>query len=373
VLFFAYGYRSLLARLRANVVTMLAVAVFVGAASLGLAFHHGLAAMLIDTAPPENVIVLAKSSPLEGGSVMKLDTARKLMVLDGIKHASNAPLAVRELVTSVYVGTSDDATGIRGIDDLSPTVHHVKLASGAFPKPGSLEVVLGRRIAEAHPELAVGTDLHLPGGACRIVGVLAADGSPFENEIWTPRSALELHLKTQVTSSVTLVAEDAAHARALVDKINASKDLDAHASTVADFRDKAADLGALTNVVLLLLAVLSLIACSAIATTMNAAAAVRMPELAALAAIGIHKSTLGRIVLMESIMLALTGAVVGLAASAIVRAQVSTLTLGANSVDISSGGAELALGLGFGLLVGIIGGLYPARRVKHLDILHALR
>jgi putative ABC transport system permease protein len=373
VLLFAYGYRSLVARLRANIVTMLAVAVFVGAASLGLSFHHGLSEMLIDTAPPENVIVLSKSAPVESGSVLPLDTARKLLVLDGIKRVSGAPLAVRELVTSVYVGDADDATTIRGIDDQSPAVHHVTVATGALPKPGSLEVALGRRIAQAHPELAVGSELHLPGGACRVTGVLAANGSPFEDEIWTPRSALELHLKSQVTSSVTFVADDAARARTLADKINASKDLDAHASSVADFRDQAANLGTITNVVLLLLAVLSLIACSAIATTMNAAAAVRMPEFAALAAIGIHKSTLGRIVLLESVMLAATGAVLGVAASAIVRSQVTTLTLGANAVDISSGGAVLGLGLGLGLLVGIIGGLYPSRRVKRLDILHALR
>jgi len=106
---------------------------------------------------------------------------------------------------------------------------------------------------------------------------------------------------------------------------------------------------------------------------MSAAVAARMPELAALAAIGVHRSVLGRIVLLESVMLAAAGGVLGVGVYAVARGQVGKLSLGVNPVDISSGVTVLAVGFGLGILVGILGGFYPARRVKRLDILQALR
>jgi putative ABC transport system permease protein len=375
VLFFFYAYRSMLARIRANALTMVAVLLLVTGSTLALSFYEGLRAMLVDTTPPENIVVLAQGAAGEGDSKLSLDAAHKLVLLPGIKKDGGTPLAVRELVTRVYLDQSSYNTPvvIRGIDDKSLAVHHVKIVEGAAPAVGSLEVVLGKRVAQNYPTLKIGDTIGLPAGQSKVTGIMAADGNPFEDEVWTPRGALELHLKVQYSSSMTLVAEDPAQVAALVDQINTNKDLASQAMPAAKLLTKNANLDGIARLVLILLVLLSIVATFAIATTMNAAAAVRMPELAALAAIGIYRRTLGRIVLLESVLLAGIGALIGAVVGVVVRSRIGSISLGANPVQMSGTSSLVLIGVGLGLAVGFVGGLSSAVKVARLDIMHAMR
>ena len=375
VLFVFYAYRSLLVRIRANVLTMLAVALLVIGGSMALSFYASLRGMLLDTTPPENVIVLSKGAAGEGDSKVSLDTAHRVVLFDGVKRNGNTPVAVRELVTRVYLNDSgtDDPVPIRGIDEQSLQVHRVTIAQGAAPASGTLEIAIGRRVHEKYPKLAIGQDISLPGGPCKITGILNASGGPMEDEIWTPRSALEAHLNVKYSSSVTLVATDKDHVDALVDKLNHSPEVEAQAIQVSKLLETTADLSRIATVVLVLIILLSIVATFAIATTMNAAAAVRMPEFAALAAIGIHRSILGRIVLLESILLATVGAIIGVVASAVMRMEIGAISLGMNPVELTGNASIAVAGLVLGLLVAIVGGSFAAVKVARLNILEAMR
>src|SRR5687767_4138815 len=99
---------------------MLSVALFVAGCTVGLAFYFSLKQML-HTAPPENVIVVARGATSEAGSMLQLETARKVALLDGIKKVGDEPLAARELLSRVYIDTIDLSVyhapvPIRGID-----------------------------------------------------------------------------------------------------------------------------------------------------------------------------------------------------------------------------------------------------------------
>ncbi|MDB4956962.1 MAG: macB6 [Myxococcales bacterium] len=376
MLFFFYAYRSLLARIKANAITMLSIALFVGGGSLGLSYYLSFRGLLV-TAPPENIIVVSKGASSEPESKVPLETARKVALLDGIKKLDNSPAAVRELVSRVFLGAAgsshyDEPCVIRGIDDHSLNVHHATLLQGSAPEPGSLQVIIGRRVPEKYPHIKIGYDIHLPGGQGRVTGVFATDGGPFEDEVWTERAALELHLNTKASSSVTLVADNVAHVPEIVDKINTSKELDAQASTVAAFRADRAGLSTIARTVLVLLVLLSVVATFAIATTMNAAVLMRMPEFAAMAAIGIRRRALGRIVLIESTLLATTGALLGVLVGGLIASQIGAIKLGV-PVTMTSSIPALMVGLGLGIVVGVIGGIIPSIQVRRLDILRALR
>src|SRR5206468_1072714 len=149
------------------------------------------------SAPPENIIVVSKGAASEAESKLKLESAQKAVLLDGIKKEGGQPLVVRELVGRVFLtatepGQYQDPTVMRGTDERSMTVHHAKLLNGALPATGTLDVIVGRRVREASPQLDVGYELHLPGGAGHVSGVFEADGGPLEDEVWTPRAALEM-------------------------------------------------------------------------------------------------------------------------------------------------------------------------------------
>ena len=378
MLFFFYVLRSLRARLRANAVTTLAIALFVAGGTVALSFYLSLEQLLVESSPPENILVVAKNAAGEGGSRIDNDTARKIALLDGLKTAEGGPVAAKELVSRVYLNAADfsryhDPVPIRGIDTMSMTAHQATIIEGTAPEASSLQIVLGRRVARMHPDLKVGQEITLPGGPCKISGVFATNGGPHEDEVWTPRAALELHVKSKFSSSVTVVATDVGKVPEIVGKINNSKELNATAAPVAAFREDRAGLKTIAKTVLILLLLLSAVATSAIATTMNAAVVMKLPEFASMAAIGIRRGLLGRIVLLESVLLAMIGAIVGVVAAEIIRRQLGNIELGMNPVEMSASPKIVLVGLGLGLLVGLVGGIVPAMKVARIDIMRAIR
>src|SRR5207245_570180 len=157
------------------------------------------------------------------------------------------PAVARELVAGVLlaapeVGRYRAPTTLRGIDDRSFQLHRATIVQGSQPAPHSFELVLGRRVADSHPALTIGTDLALPGGASKIVGIFEADGSPFEDEVWTVRGAVEIHRKTKGLSSITIAADDPAHVDDLVKRVNAMKNLHVRAMTASAFQAQGAGL-----------------------------------------------------------------------------------------------------------------------------------
>lgn len=364
-----YALRSLLARLRSSSITLLAITLFVAGGTTGIRVYRSLRATLIDSAPPDNVLVVGKGAPDELESILPQEAVQQIAVLDGIV------LAAPELLSLVYVNATDFSTEepvpIRGIDERSFRVHRAELIQGALPQPGSLEIIVGRRLLRTYPDLRVGADIALPGGTCKITGVFAAGNGPMELEIWTPRAALELHLKTKDTSSMTLVAAPGA-VQSLVDKINTTKSIDAHAESLASVRRTSGGLDKLARTVLLMLILLGVVATFAIAMTINASVAIRLPELAALAAIGLRKSLLARLIVFESVALAFVGSLLGVGIAELLRRALGTISLSSVPVELEATLSAPLIGLAVGVATGLIGGLLPALAVRRLSIVDTL-
>jgi putative ABC transport system permease protein len=374
-LLFRYVLRSLKARTRANLLTMLAVALLVTSGGLGLSFYFGLRDMLVDSTPPENVIVLAEGAVSEAGSRVPLESARKVVLFEGIQREGDGPLVVRELVTRMHLSEKAGEYGpvtFRGIDAHSAKVHRIAFTSGALPAADSIDVAIGKRVASEHG-LRVGSEIPLPTGKAKVTGIFTAHGAPAEDEAWTARTSLEAMLNVKFSSSVTLVAQDASQVDALVEKINSTKGLGLQAVQMKKMRAADAQLDTVARVVLVLLILLGVVALFAIATTMNAAAVVRLPELASLAALGIRRSVLGRIVLVESLLLGGLGALLGMLIGWVIRSQMSLITLGNNPVELSARASAPLIGLAIGLTVGLVGGVFPALMVRRLDIVREMR
>jgi putative ABC transport system permease protein len=363
--------------MRANLLTMLAICLFVAGASLGLSTYRSLHERLVSTAPAENIVIMSQGAASERGSRLGLESARKVELLDGLRRDGDTALAARELVGSVFVNSSDVRFQmpviIRGTDEHSAKVHGITLVAGTAPEPGSLQVMVGRRIAEKNPEIKIGSALSLPGGKAPVTGIYSASASPYEDEVWTPRAALEIHLKTSYASSVTVVANSSSQVPSLIDSINTNKDLKAQATALTTLRAKGAGMATILRVVLVLLVLLSLVATVAIATTMNAAVMTRMPELAAMVAIGIRRSVLGRMILVESLLLALLGAVLGVGLGQLIRLQLGTIQLGDTPVKLSADPLVLVVGLALAAIVGIIGSIAPSLMVRRLDVIANMR
>lgn len=96
-------------------------------------------------------------------------------------------------------------------------------------------------------------------------------------------------------------------------------------------------------------------------------------EIGILRAIGWRKSRIIRMILGESVLLCLGGALAGLAGGVVVLRVLSALPRASGYVAGSASPSVLLLGLGIALLVGLLGGLYPAYRGASLSPTEAIR
>ena len=94
----------------------------------------------------------------------------------------------------------------------------------------------------------------------------------------------------------------------------------------------------------------------------------RIPELAVLKAIGFSDGMVTALVLVESVLLCMVSATLGLAVAAAVFPVTESLGIGGGALPAS----VIALGLAIALALALVSGLPPARRVQRMTIVDAL-
>ena len=94
----------------------------------------------------------------------------------------------------------------------------------------------------------------------------------------------------------------------------------------------------------------------------------RIPELAVLKAIGFSDGLVTALILMESVMLCVTAAVLGLAVAAAVFPVTASLGIGGGTLPPG----VIVFGVAIALVLALVSGLPPARRVQRLTIVDAL-
>jgi putative ABC transport system permease protein len=383
---FTYIWRSLWARRLTTVLTVggVALVVFVFAAVLMLA--HGLEATLVDTGSADNVIVLRRSATSELVSQVDRGTAEVLETAPEIFPAADGrPLLSRELnvVINLYKKGSNDMGNVtvRGVSahglELRPGV---RVAAGRMFTFGSHEIVVGRNIASRFQGVALGTEVPFGGDRWTVVGVYDAGGNGFDSEIWCDVDQAMQAFDRPTYSSVTFRLRDAAQFDAL--KTRLAADPRTHyiePKRERDFyREQSQTMAAFIRILGLVVTIIfSVGAMIGAMITMYAAVANRVVEVGTLRALGFRRRSVLAAFLVEAMLLAMLGGVVGVAlASLLSFAKVSTV----NFSSFSEIGFGFALSVGvivsaffFALAMGVLGGFLPAVRAARLNIVNALR
>lgn len=247
---------------------------------------------------------------------------------------------------------------------------------------GANEIVVGSNIAKRFQGCDIGNQVKFGGDQWTIVGVFSAKGSGFESEIWGDVDRMMSAFGRPVYSSLTfsLTSSDtttfnAAKARLESDPRTSSFEMKGEKA----YYEEQSEL--MANFIRILgLVIASLFGVGAVigaAITMYASVANRTPEIGTLRALGFRRLNILAAFLVESSMLALPAALLGLAfASAMSWIEISTVNFASF--------AELAFGfsislfivmaaIAFSLALGIIGGLLPAIRAARLKIVNALQ
>ncbi len=378
--------RTIPQRLGASLVIVIGIAGVVGVFTALFAMAGGIDATLKSSGDARNALVLRGGSQAELNSSMDRDTIDIVRQGPGIrKDAEGKPLVSGELIVIAELPKKGETLGanitLRGIEPAGFALRpNLKIIEGRQFTPGLQEVVVGKGAANQFEGLAVGNKIRLRGADWDVVGRFAS-GDSFDSEIITDSATAQTAWGRPNYFSVALVGlESPDGVKPLHEALDADPRVNLEAkSQVAYFTEQTASttqgvrvLGTAVAVIMCLGAIFAAL------NTMYASVSTRTREIATLRAIGFGPLPVVASVLVESMLLALAGGVIGAFLAWLLFNGMTVSTLGGSTFtqlvfDFKVSPALVGTGLQLALAIGFIGGLLPALRAARMPVTVALR
>jgi putative ABC transport system permease protein len=382
---FSYSLRNLWTRRLTTVLTAsgMALVVFVFSAILMLA--AGLQKTLVETGSHDNVVVIRKASASEVQSGIERKQASIVETEPEIATSGEGvPLVSKEMVVLIGLpkreSNRQSNVVIRGITDRSLTLRpQVKLIEGRMPRSGSTEIIAGLSIAKRFKGGNLGETLRFGMRYWTIVGVFDAGNTGFSSEIWGDVDQLMQAFRRPVYSSVLFKLRDSSRFDVVKKRIDGDPrlTLEAKRETTYYLEQSEAMAKFLRILGISLTIIFSLGAIIGAMITMYTAVATRVGEIGTMRALGFQRKSILAAFLMESLFLGLTGGLAGLFfASFLQLITISTLnfqTFSELAFSFSLTPGIIVKALSFALIMGFVGGVLPAIRAAHMNIVDSLR
>jgi putative ABC transport system permease protein len=383
----SYNLRSLAVRKTTTVATGLGIALVVFVFAAVMMLSAGIQKTLATTGHADYAIVMRKGADAELSSAIDTPNVGLILAAKEVARRQNgSPNGVGEVVvviTAEKVGSEgiSNAT-IRGVgDDVYDFRPEVKIIEGRKARPGSDECVIGRAVRGRFKGMELGQAVELRRNRkLKVVGVMSADGSSYESEIWADIDNVRSTFgRDGIVQSVRakLVSADAfdAFKRA----IEGNRQLGLQVQRETDYYEKQSQ-GTSSFIVGLggvIAFFFSLGAMIGAMITMYSAVASRGREIGTLRALGFGKATIMFSFLLESVLLSLLGGAVGAAAAGTLGfVHFSVINFAAWSEMVfrfePTAGIMLAA-LVFAGAMGVLGGFFPAVRAARLPLVKALK
>ncbi len=384
---FIYNLRSVRARYTSSLVAVVAIAGVVAVFISVLAMAKGFQKTLIDSGSPSNAIVLRGGASSEMESVVDLEQSRILSDLPGVaKDPSGAPLMSPEVVVvaafKLRASGTDANAQVRGVSDKALAIRdNMKLIRGRFFEPGVAELVVGKLATENYIGLDLDSTIRFGGGTWKVVGIMDSGGTAFDSEAWCDARVLNQVYKRpeNIYQSVTLKLTSPASLKDFRDAATTDPRLSVDVMREIDYYAKQSQMVS-TMIRVLGFMVASVMAIGAIfgaINTMYSAVSARSRELATLRAIGFRERNIIASFLLESLLIAFIGGILGillvLPLNGNVASTMNWQTFSQMSFAFVISPEILASGLAFALIMGFLGGLFPAYRASRVPVAVALR
>jgi putative ABC transport system permease protein len=383
---FSYNVRSLTVRKTSTLVTAFGVALVVFVLAGAMMLVAGIEKTLAVGGRVDNAVVLSNGSDDELTSNIDDNVTRTIGTYTGVKTENGKPLMIAEtmIVALMHLKDGVGITNVlmRGIvDGSAPFRPEVKMVSGRPPKPGTDEVMIGKRLEGRFESLDLGNHIELKKNRpALIVGVFEAAGSAYESEIWVDRDVLRtIYGRQDFVSSVhvRLTSPEAFDGfAAAVKSDRTARGL--LAEREPDFLARQGEglttiVGGLGGAVSFFLAIAAMIGAM---VTMYSAVASRQREIGTLRALGFGRGSILLSFLLEATLLTVLGGAIGLFCAMGMR--FATFSMVGNSwaevvFSFDPTPAVLLRALGAAVFMGLIGGLFPAIRAARTSPVTAMR
>ena len=382
----ALNLRTIPRRLGSSGVAIVGIAGVVIVLVSVLSIAAGFTAAMQQSGSPSRAIVMrsgADSEMTSGLSGTEVDVIKQAPGLrrDGQKAIASAELYVIIDIPKKSTHTSANVP-MRGIEQTAMSVRgEASIVAGRMLEFGTNEIVVGRGASGQFVGLTVGNEFKSGQNTWKVVGIFETDGAVSETEIWCDSRVLQGAYRRGNSYQTVLAQLDSSDSfNTFRDWLTANPQVNVQVRREADYyaQQSRALSGLIQGVGFGIAALMGIGAVFGAILTMYTAVSTRSREIATLRALGFNATSVVVSVLAESLALAAIGGALGGVGAYLAFNGYQTSTMNFSTFSQVAFAFQvtprlLVMGLVYALIMGLIGGLFPAVRAARLPIPTALR
>jgi putative ABC transport system permease protein len=381
-----FSMRSLPQRKGSSAAALLGIAGVVAVMVGVLSIAQGVLKIMENSAGDANAIVLRSGADTEMMSGLAGDDTRIIAEAPGIARGASGALASPELFVIINLpmrSTGTDANvPLRGVQTAAMSVREsFNLVEGRMFEWGLNEVMVGIGARQQFSGLEIGSSIEVGQQEWPVVGVFETGGGLAESEIWVDAAVLQPAFRRGNSyQSVYVKLNSGGAFDEFKDVLTSDPRLNVKPMRESEYYDSqsAAVYNMITGLGTIIAIIMGLGAVFGALNTMYTAVSSRTREIATLRALGFRAGPVVISVVSESLLLAFTGGLIGagLAWLAFDGYQAATLNWASFSAITFAFDVNvklLAQGIIFAMIIGLVGGLFPAIRAARQPVAQALR
>ena len=351
-----------------------------------LSIAEGFEAAMEGAGSPNRAIVMRSGADSEMVSGLSGPDVDIIKQAPGIARDGEAPIASAELFVILAVpkrSTGTDANvPMRGVEPSAFQVRHeFSIIEGRQFEFGTNEVIVGRGAHGQFAGLNVGEEVRSGQVAWKVVGIFEQDGGVAETEIWGDARTIQgAFSRGNSFQSVLIRLESSQDFERTRDWLTTNRQLSVSLRAEPEYYASQSRImtGLIQGIGFFIAFLMGIGAVFGAILTMYTAVSTRTREIATLRALGFNAVSVMVSVLWESMVLGAIGGVVGgvVAYAAFNGYQTSTMnfqTFSQVAFAFRVTPQLLGIGLSYALLMGLVGGFFPALRASRQSIPTALR
>jgi putative ABC transport system permease protein len=381
-----YNVRSLMVRKVTTLATAFGVALVVFVFAAALMLGEGVDRALATSGHADTAMILRDGSDSELASQVSHDRLNLLRERPEVSRGDGESV-IGEIVVVITAEHSNGSGAIsnvlvRGTPAAGITFRpEVKIVKGRLPRPGTTDVIVGESINGRFKGIELGKSFELRRNRpLEVVGVFSAKGTSYESEVWGDVDVIASALgRSSMVSSARVKLTSASQFATFKASLESDKQLGVEVLRETEYYKKQSEQTSsfLSGMGIAIAIMFSLAAMIGAAITMNGAVAHRTREIGTLRALGFSRRAILTSFVLESIVLALIGGVVG---------SVLVLVLGMVSFPVMNFQTFSEIVIGFhatpgiigsslflSISMGLIGGMFPAIRAARVSPVEAMR
>lgn len=382
----ALNVRNMRERITSSIVALVGITGVVTVLIGVLSISEGFRAVLDLSGSPDVAIVLRGGSSDEMSSGLSQEQTRIIGDSTDLARDGNGAIYSPELYVVVDVPMKSTLTPanvpLRGVSQQASKLRQdFRMIEGRNFVPGTFEIIVGEGAAQQFAGLVVGNKLRWGTTDWTVVGIFKDRGSVAESELWTDATVLQgaynrgasyQSVRARLTSASAMTSFKDSLTKDPRLNVKVFSEQEYYAEQSRGMRTMISSIG--TTIAVLM----GLGAFFAALNTMYSAVSARTREIATLRALGFGGGPVVVSVLIEALLLALVGGVIGMAiayfafngirASTMNWASFSQITF---AFTVTPG--LLLQGLIYSIVIGLLGGLMPSLRAARMPITTGLR